>query len=343
MGGGDLDVGLGVFGVEVGGPGFDLFAGFRFQEEFVFAAEVAGETDGGGDAGFGEADVFGAESELSAGRGGEGFGERGFGWEEVEFADEGGDEGGGGAGVDFDGGADLFDTAVAHDGDAAGEGKGFFLIVGDVEAGDAGFGVEALDFGAHVVAEFGVEIGERFVEEEEIGVDDDGAGEGDALLLSAGKGGRFALGEGVHFHFGEGGLDAGLEFGGGRFADAEAVGDVFENGEVGPEGVVLEDEGGVALVGGDFVDAAVAETDFAGIGFEESGEEAEDGGFSAAGGAEEEEHFSGLDFEIDAVDDGVAVELFDEAGENDLHSARDAVIRRVCRFGKRRGRRRWWL
>ena len=45
--------------------------------------------------------------------------------------------------VDFLGCADLFDAAAAHDDDAVGEFEGFFLIVGDEDAGDVDFIVQA--------------------------------------------------------------------------------------------------------------------------------------------------------------------------------------------------------
>ena len=40
---------------------------------------------------------------------------------------------------------------------------------------------------SHAAAELGVEVGEGFVEEQDLGFQDDGAGDGDALLLAAGE------------------------------------------------------------------------------------------------------------------------------------------------------------
>ena len=45
--------------------------------------------------------------------------------------------------------------------------------------------MEVLELGAGLDAELGVEVGERFVEEEDLGVADDGAAHGDALALAA--------------------------------------------------------------------------------------------------------------------------------------------------------------
>jgi hypothetical protein len=47
--------------------------------------------------------------------------------------------------------------------------------------------MEALELGAHLDAELGVEVAERLVEEEGLGLADDGAADGDALALTAGE------------------------------------------------------------------------------------------------------------------------------------------------------------
>lgn len=82
-------------------------------------------------------------------------------------------------------GAELHDLAVLQESDFVGHGEGFFLVVGDIDGGDAGGLADIADLVAEVVAEFGVEVGEGFVEQEDGGFDDDGACEGDALLLAA--------------------------------------------------------------------------------------------------------------------------------------------------------------
>ena len=118
--------------------------------------------------------------------------------------------------VEFGAGADLGDFAVLHQGDAVGDGQGFFLIVGDVDSGESRGFADAADFGAHVVAELGVEIAEGFVEEETVGADGQGAGEGDALLLAAGQSGGFAVGEFFHLDQLEGFLETEVSLGAGR-------------------------------------------------------------------------------------------------------------------------------
>ena len=53
--------------------------------------------------------------------------------------------------------------------------------------------VQALDLAAHLVAQLGVEIGERLVEQEDLRIAHDGAADGDALALAAGKLARIAV------------------------------------------------------------------------------------------------------------------------------------------------------
>ncbi len=293
----------------------------------------------GGVAGAGEAPAFGADGEEDEAAGfpggitdvgvegaeggfdpGEGFfdGEDAAG-EEIRLAHEGGDEPGAGVAVDFGGGAELLDAAVVEDGHAVGDGEGFFLVVGDVEGGEAGLAADAADFAAHFDAEAGVEVREGLVQEEAAGADDEGAGEGDALLLAAGELVDAAGAEAGHLDGGEGGFDALGNFGGGEAAFFEAEGDVAGDGLMGPEGVALEHHAKLAAVGRELGDVFFVEEDAAGVGLAEAGDGAEEGGFAAAGGAEEEEDFAGGDAKVEVVEgEGVAKALGEgEEGEGD--------------------------
>ena len=57
--------------------------------------------------------------------------------------------------------------------------------MGDVHGGEADPGVQLVDLGADQVAKPRVEIGQRLVEEDDVGSRDQTTGERDALLLTA--------------------------------------------------------------------------------------------------------------------------------------------------------------
>src|SRR5690606_4097858 len=112
--------------------GFKRICGDKVQ---FFGANVEGDRLAGVHAG-----VAGMSCELDApgGQAGEAAGGRFHnGGDEVAFANEVGHKDGGGRFVEGDGIAYLQHAPVVHDGDAVGHGERFFLVVGDVDEGDA--------------------------------------------------------------------------------------------------------------------------------------------------------------------------------------------------------------
>jgi malonyl CoA-acyl carrier protein transacylase len=81
---------------------------------------------------------------------------------------------------------------VHHD-DAVGHGHGLDLVVRDVDRGRLQALVQRLDLGAHRHAQLGVQVGQRLVEQEDLGVAHDGAAHGHALALAAGEFARVAV------------------------------------------------------------------------------------------------------------------------------------------------------
>src|SRR5256886_17356859 len=71
-----------------------------------------------------------------------------------------GDEGIAGSVVDLRGGADLLDPAGVHDDDAVGDHERLFLVVGDVNRGEADLALEGLDLELHGRAQARVEVGQ---------------------------------------------------------------------------------------------------------------------------------------------------------------------------------------
>jgi hypothetical protein len=191
------------------------------------------------------------------------------------------------------GGEDLLersgggDASLLEEDDVGGDTPDFGQIVGDVEDARRK-GEQARE---DVLRPSVVEGAERLVEEEQIGRGREGAGESDALALSAGKPRRRARGEGFGAEEMEHFVNAMAAGCAGKMADAE--GDILRGGEMREERRLLGDESDGAPAGrdGDVVirvqEGAAGESDAAVPRHGESGKDAEDGAFAGAGGSEE--------------------------------------------------------
>ncbi len=83
--------------------------------------------------------------------------------------------------------ADLLDLAGAQHDDLVGQRHRLDLVVRDVDHRRAELLVQLGDLEPHLDAQLGVEVGERLVEEEHLGLAHDGPADGDALALAAGE------------------------------------------------------------------------------------------------------------------------------------------------------------
>ena len=81
----------------------------------------------------------------------------------------------------------LHDAALAHDGDFVGQRQGLTLVVGDIDRGEAEIALHTLEFKAHRLAQLGIEVRQRLVEQQKLRLHDQCAGERQALLLAAGQ------------------------------------------------------------------------------------------------------------------------------------------------------------
>ena len=96
--------------------------------------------------------------------------------------------------------ADLADLAVGHDHEPVGDGERLFLVVRHHDGGEAELALQLADLDPHLLAQLGVEVRQRLVEEEHVGPDRERAGERDALLLAARELARQALRVAVEPH-----------------------------------------------------------------------------------------------------------------------------------------------
>ena len=197
--------------------------------------------------------------------------------------------------------ADLHDLALAEHGHAVGDGHRLLLVVGDVDRRHAEGGVQALELDAGLEAKLGVEVGERLVEQEEPRLADDGAGEGDALLLAAGELAGAAGEQVVDADLAGGVLHAGGDLGLRHAVHAEREADVLLERHVRVERVVLEDHRDVALARRGEGHVGAVDEHAAGVGDLEAGDDAQRRRLAGAGRAEEGEELAGRDAEVDAL------------------------------------------
>src|SRR6266508_1119331 len=233
-------------------------------------------------------------------------------------ADEVGDEEVLGAIVDFERGADLLDPSVLHDGDAAAHRHRFDLVVGDVNSRRLQTPLQLLDFRAHLDAELRIEVRERLVEQVDGGFADDRAAESDALTLAT----RKLLGLAVEQ---VGDLqdlrrlpDEPVDLGSGELSDLQAELQVLADSHVGIEGIVLEDHGDVAVLGGKVVDNPAADLDPALGNLFEPGDHPQSRGLAAPGGPDENHELMISNVEVQVLDDRDLVEPLGHVLEPDL-------------------------
>ena len=112
---------------------------------------------------------------------------------DIGFADEIRNKGVDRLVVDIGRAADLLDNAVVHNDNAVTHRQRLFLVVGDVDKGDAGTLLNALQLDLHVLAQLEVEGAERLVEQQHTRLAHQCTRDGDTLLLTAGKTGHIAV------------------------------------------------------------------------------------------------------------------------------------------------------
>ena len=174
--------------------------------------------------------------------------------------------------------------------------------------------MQLADLDAHLDAELGVEVRQRFVEQEHLGFADHGAAHGDALALAAGELGGAAVEKGGQPERLGDAADAGEALGLGDAGDLQRIAHVVGDAHVGIERVVLEHHGAAALARLEAVHDRSVDGDVAGGDLLEACDHAEKGRLAAAGRAEHDDEFAGMDVEIERFHHGrLAVGLGDLA------------------------------
>ena len=239
-------------------------------------------------------------------------------------AHEAGDEHVGGPVVDGLRLVELLDRALMHDGDARGKRHRLDLVVGDVDRGLADPQVQLLDLGAHVDAQLGVEIGQRLVEQEELGIAHQRPSHRDALALAAGQLAGLAVEQRLDLQQRGDARDRRVLLGLRHAAALHAEGHVLARGHRRVKRVGLEHHGDVAILRRDRIDQPSVDANLALADAFEARDHREQRRLAAAGRADERDELAGLRLEIDALQHLDRAEALEEPRDGQ---------RRHCRLG----------
>ena len=152
--------------------------------------------------------------------------------------------------------------------------------------------------------QLGVEIGERLVEQEGLGMAHDRPPHGDALALAAGQLARLAVEQLAQVEEARRLVDALVDRALRKFAQLERKRDVLAHRHLRIERVVLEHHRDVAVARRDIVDDLAVDRDRAAADRFQPGDHAQQRRLSAAGRADENHELAVVDLEIDRLDGG---------------------------------------
>ena len=215
--------------------------------------------------------------------------------------------------------SDLMHETVLHHDDEVGNAHGLFLVVRDENGGDAGFALNAADLLPGLEAQPGIEVAQRFIQQQHPGRLDQGAGDGDALLLPAGELRGPAVEQHVDLH------QAGRLFGapahfllggpGFPLQVLERKENILQDGHMRVQRIVLEHQTHTAVFGRKVGHVVLAEENPALRGRLQAADQVERGALSAAGRPEQADELPVGDFKSEIVDGDHVLALFAAAGK----------------------------
>ena len=192
----------------------------------------------------------------------------------------------------------LLHNAVLHDHDTGSHRHSFGLVMGNVDEG----GLQALmqlgDFGTHLHAQLSVQVGQRFVEQEDLRLTDDSTAQSNTLTLAAGQSLRLTVQQVVNAQNAGSFFHAALDFVLGGLAQLQAERHVVEHGHVRIQRVVLEHHRDIAILRRHVVDQLIADIQLAFGNFLQTGDHTKSRRFTAAGRANQNKEFLVFDFQI---------------------------------------------
>ncbi|VEA09363.1 Uncharacterised protein [Salmonella enterica subsp. enterica serovar Sanjuan] len=154
--------------------------------------------------------------------------------------------------------------------------------MGDVDRGELVLPLEFLDFKTHAFTQLGIEVGERFIEQDHVRAGDHRPGQRYALLLSAGELGGHLQPLALQPHLLQRFRQPGLLFADGDFFLLQAKADVVRHVEMRKQRIGLETHGGVAFFRRQGVNRFIANQNASAVRLMKAADHFQQGGFTAA-------------------------------------------------------------
>ena len=176
--------------------------------------------------------------------------------------------------------------------------------MGDVDEGGVDTLAQLDDLSPHLVAQLGVQVGQRLIHQKHLGLPHDGTANGHTLALAAGQ----SLGLALQI-LGDvqdlcGLLHPAVDLILGHLAQLQGEGHVLIHGHVGIEGVALEHHGDVTVLGLHIVDHAVTDAQLAVGNLLQAGDHPQGGGLTAARGAYQNDKLLIRNLQVEIMNSG---------------------------------------
>ena len=186
---------------------------------------------------------------------------------------------------------------MVHDGNPIAHSERLFLVVSDVEERHPQAPVELAELGLHFAPQLEIQRTERLIEQHDLGLQDDRAGQGDPLPLAARKLTGHPMCEDAWIQPDrlESASNPAGDVGRRNASALEAERDVAAHIQVRKQRVALEHHPELPRIGPLLVDATAGDPDLAGVGILEPGQESKRGGLPAARRAQQGEELTALD------------------------------------------------
>ena len=178
------------------------------------------------------------------------------------------------------------------------------MVMGDDDGGDAQFLLDALDLHLHLNAQLGVQVGQRLVQQQDMGPGHQSACQSHPLLLTAGKLSGVALVQPGQLHQGQDLRHPLRDFRLFQLLQLQTEGHVLKHGHMGEQGIVLEENADVPLVGRDFRHVLPVHQDAALRRLGKAGDHPQGSGLAAAAAAQQSDHLPVGGLEVHIVNGG---------------------------------------